>query len=300
MPDSEKEIELLKAENALLKFKVDSAERLAVHEKAIREIETYKAILKAIFTFLGIGSLAAWFLLPSAFNRLVDEQVATQLQKWNDLNVGIGLVHESRWRDALQKLGTIYRDEKEAQETKNNHDYRSLLYDSLLYVLSSTGELSGDGRWQGDDEWNALVNDIAFRDRFLNIGKTKLDETYCNSLLFCTLKFSRDPDPLSTLKTIRGYIQGALNTIVEDRSKAPHYFDLAMADLVDGNQVSAKDNLKMACEKDPSNYQDPIKSLNGFKNTVQFKMWSHCAERLHKKDFDSAVADLIGDIQRQP
>jgi hypothetical protein len=299
MPNSDNETELLNAENALLKFKLESADRLAVHEKAIREIETYKAVVKAIFAFLGIGSLAAWLFIPSAFNRYVDEKVATQLQKWNDLDVGIGLVHQSRWRDALEKLGTLYASEKGAQETKDNHDYQSLLYDSLLYALSSTGELSGDGRWQGDDVWNLLVKDPAFRNKFLNVGETKLDETYCNSLLFCTLKFSRD-DPPSTINTIRCYIRRALNTITEDRSKAPHYFDLAMADLVDGKQVSAKQNLKMALDNDPSNYPDPIKSLNGFKNTVQFKMWSHCAERLQKNAFDAAVGDLISDLQREP
>lgn len=296
MPDSENEIELQKAENALLKFKLESAERLAAHEKAIREIQTYKAIIKTIFAFLGIGSLAAWFLLSSAFKRYVDEQVATQLKKWNDLDVGIGFVHESRWSLALDKLKTIY--EKGAQETENNQDYQSLLYDSLLYVLSSTGEIYGDGRWLGDDVWNEPVGGILFRDRFLNIDLTKLDETYCNSLLFCTLKFSRDDAP-GTINTMRRYILRALNTITEDRSKAPHYFDLAMADLVDGNQDSAKENVKRACEKDSPNYQDPIKSLEGFKNSVQCKMWSYCAERLHKKAFDSAVGDLIGDFQRQ-
>ena len=81
---------------------------------------------------------------------------------------------------------------------------------------------------------------------------------------------------------------------------APHYFDLAMADLVDGKQVSAKQNLKMALDNDPSNYPDPIKSLNGFKNTVQFKMWSHCAERLQKNPFAAALGDLISDFQREP
>jgi hypothetical protein len=57
MPGYDNETELLNAENVFLKFKLESAERLAVHEKAIREIETYKAVVKAIFAFLGIGSL---------------------------------------------------------------------------------------------------------------------------------------------------------------------------------------------------------------------------------------------------
>jgi hypothetical protein len=300
MSDSNNEIESLKAENELLKFKVESAERLTAHEKLIREVERYKHFLQSALMFFGLGSLggilaliAALIALPAILNNYLDQQIAAQVRKWNDLDTCIAVVREARWRVALKNLKTVYQKEVKLAKT-SDQDYRSLLFNTLVFVLSSTNERMLDGqRWQGEDEWNELCQDSAFRDEFLTRSEDNMDETYCNEMFYCTLKFYKEPN---VLERVRAYIREALHTIAEDRSKAPHYFDLAMADLVAGDPASALRNLKEASDKDPSTYQDLSNYLNTFKNSVQFTMWHLCAERSHV-DFDSAMTRLIDRIR---
>lgn len=281
MPETEDETEALKRENAILKFKHESAE-------LIKEVERYKRFLQFALTFVGLGCVAGILTVLSSLDSQVDRQIESQLRKWNDLDVGMGLVRQARWGDALKKLTKAY--EQEAHATKSNQEYRSLLYETLVYVLSSTGELIADGtRWQGEDEWNKLIRDSAFRDQFLNRSENEIDETYCNEMFFCTLKFYKEPD---LLQRVRGYIQNTLKIVAEDRSKAAHYFDLSMTDLIAGDKNNAKRNYQEATDKDPSTYQDSIKYFNSFKNTVQFRMWDLCAKRFNV-DLDSALTGLM-------
>jgi hypothetical protein len=282
------EIDALKAENELLKFKTESAERIAAHEKLIREVEGYKRILRSTLMFLGIGSLGGILTLRPILNNYVDGQISAQVKKWNELEACIADAREARWQPALKKLRSVYQNEA-ASQNKSDADFRTLLFNTLVYVLASTNERISDGqRWQGEDEWKELCQDK----EFLNRAEVQIDEPYCNQMFFCTLKFYKERD---VLECIRSYIHAALRIIAEDRSKAPHYFDLAMTDLIAGNPTSALRNLREASDKDPSTYQDLVTYLTTFKNSVQFMMWSICAER-SGVNFDSAVVKLTEQI----
>jgi hypothetical protein len=102
------EIESLKADNELLKFKAQAAEQLVVHEKLIRELAFYTSVVKFVLALFGRGSFGAAIFFARNFwpsvKSHIDTDVAAQMQKWSELEAGFSLIRESRWLDALDQL----------------------------------------------------------------------------------------------------------------------------------------------------------------------------------------------------
>jgi hypothetical protein len=296
-------MEVLKAEKDLLTFRVEAAERLAALDKVIREAELSKRSLQFTVRFLGIGTLggivalvALWF----ALDHYVDGKISAQMQKWNDLNLGLSLIRENRWSDALIKLDLVYK--QQIKQVLSDEEYRSVLFNSLLWTLASTSNPIEPSLWEGQSTWYRLSQDSSFKAEFLNRTPDQWDETYCNEMFLCTLKFESRPDSLGTIDK---YLQTALTRAPIPGSKADHFFQLAMASLAKHNIDDAKDYLRKASENDPSKFNpnDWTQRLNKFKDdALEFKMWRGYTERVREelgsrdRDFDSEFAELTSRI----
>jgi hypothetical protein len=309
MPDSETESEA-RMENALRKFEADAAKQLAAHEKLIRELEFYKGLLASILRWLGLGSfgaiIAAIFALPpwfqarvDQFQAHVDQQIANRVEEWNALEQGVVLANQGRWSEALPLLMDVYRRQvkgepgKSIQVNELPKQYRSLLFNVLLFVLASTGDLDPGGqRWLGEQDWNDLSKDNSFRNEF----NSRHDETYCNQMFFCTLKFSNESDSLERLVN---YQKEANKNAASEQSHAPHLFELAMTQLIAGHTDVAKDRLSEAKKWDEANFgeENVIKYLNGYKNQPEFQMWTVYARRMNSR-FGPAFHDFAAQFDQ--
>jgi hypothetical protein len=315
MPDSRNDIEVLKAENEVLKFRVDAAERLAALDKLIQDGESSNRFLQSTIKFLGIGSIgglialifsafALWPKLDNHIDRQIaahmqewNTQIAAQMQKWSDLDVGFGSIHENRWAEALTKLGAVYDLQvKRRASDKDDKEYRSLLFSTLLWVLASTSELTPDRHaWKGEWMWNTLCGDSLFQTEVINRARETWDEAYCNKMLLCTLKFEKQRN---VPKNVRDYLMAAFNTAPVDSSKAEHSFQLAMECLAENKIDEAQTQLEKASEKDSQRFKDMSNFLTAFKRAPEFTMWCIYTERLREKsnsgekDFDSEFDEL--------
>jgi hypothetical protein len=303
MPDSKDNRELgeqtiLKAEleNALLKFRADSAERLTAHQALIQEANLYKWLLRCIFSVLGLGTIGGIIALFN-LNTYLDQRIAAQLESWQALEGTVELSRDGRWPEAREKLIDIYH-----HLNNSSSEYRSLLFRTLFRVLASIAEPQSDEEtWVGETDWNELKDNQTFKREVIE-QQSKRDESYYNQIFLCTLKFAKE----NSLELMRKYRTGALDTVGEIRSKAAHYFDLGMIDLLVPDQAGAESQVDEACSNldkafkiDPEHFTFDTsanldKYFGSFKNRLDYQMWHRCAKRLGANvNFDSRLQSLI-------
>ena len=293
-------------ETAYLKFRAEAAEHLAAHERLIGELERYKKLVLWVLGFFGIASFGGIISLAVALSLWLDSRldgkVSARIKKWNDLEVGSGLVVEGRWLDAEEFLMKAYRQYVGPQGDQSDPQYRSLLFNNLLHAFASINVPAPDGQhWLGEDDWNELEakgsvfrGEVQNRNPGSNPGR---DETYYNELFLCTLKYYRESD---VLDCIRNYLKGAEDQAASPLSRAPHEFEFAMAAVATGQTDEAVKHLRQASDIDQSDYdfEDAAVKLTSYQNDPEFKMWCICAARLHR-DFNKNLQDLVKKINEE-
>lgn len=287
----------LKTENALLKFDRECAERLAKHDKLVREVEFYGKLLKwtGLGSLVGLTGLVALLLSAGPWVRNytlnhIDQQVTSRMRAWNTLEQGIAAAHEARWTEALEKLWDVYsRHQTERQGHADEEDkffsqYQSLLFTELLLALASDADQSGS-HWFGEDKWEILSKDPSFIGEFMNAG----DEAYYTRMFLCNLKFNKGSD---SLNQIISYLQQACSHAPSEQGHAPHYFKLAIADLLKGNDACKQ--LDKAASFDHDYGRDKLADkLKRYQDEPEFQMWHTYAQQMNI-EFDSKFAGLIG------
>jgi hypothetical protein len=124
-------------------------------------------------------------------------------------------------------------------------------------------------------------------------------------MFLCTLKFNKG---MESLAQIINYLREADKNAASQQSHAPHLFELAMTNLVEGRTDEAHEQLTAASEYDQAtlNPENMVNYLSTYKNQREFQMWRIYAGRMKRilgseiNDFDSQFTMLINKFPRKP
>lgn len=251
----------------------------------IKLTREYKSHIKSI-KFLWALVLAVGIGGAVSFRSYVDDKVYQRVERLDRIYLGVSHGNSHNWNSALKIFDEILSDLSEKKMSLKD-ETRLFLYSNIIWTLANIPERPTDTHWVGKSQWDSLIKDKFFIREYITSNRFYNDPIIQSHLVQCRLKYML---PSISVKLAEKHFKN-LSQIGTLRKKANAFWQLAMIDIIHGNDTEALIKIRNASNFDPEMYliSDWFKYKESIFNSSDFYLWNHVAYEAGINDFKDRV-----------
>lgn len=266
-----------------VELRLENSQQLNLELQAVvREQKFWLNVIRVFAVLIAGGSIYG----ALNFGEILDNHISQRMSLLDQLPIAISNAETDRWEDALNILDGMWKPVIEEKKINDNGFVDNYLI-NYAWVLLSDPLNANDKKYNqhASRQWKRLVNQKRFKELENELSS---DFSFQETLVLAGLKFAPNKkmvdkafDVLSNLREF----------VYSDFQMADLSYNLAMIEILRGNEQEASEHFLMASNLNPDEYlvSDWNKYRASFTGDSDYLTYSYIANKLGIDDFGQRI-----------